>query len=263
MSVNFGSSSQKQGGTSTVQMPAATPQQQALEAANLRIANLQAQQLEAANQQQSQYATSQQGGMDKQLQQLATQNLLDRLQGNAPVLNPQQQSMLDQAYSSTASQGMNDLARYAQEQAAMRGMTTADSPIGMQALDQLRRFSSDLASRKAQSALDLSQTGANFNAGLAQFGSNLQQQAMQNRMALAATQPASFALQNNLFGQQLASAPRTTTGNFTGSQNQVGAGLGDLGAFAGGVGGAMRGYASMFPAAAPQAAGIPNLSGAY
>jgi hypothetical protein len=68
----------------------------------------------------------------------------------------------------------------------MRGMSTADSPIGNEALRQLSRFSSDLASRKAQSALDLSNTGANFAQGVSQFGSSLQQQALQNRMALAA-----------------------------------------------------------------------------
>ncbi len=263
MSLNFGGSSQKQGGTSTVQMPAPSPQQQALEAANLRIANQQAQQMEAAGQQQNQYAASPQSQMDQQNQLLASQNINARLTGSAPVLTPAQQSMLDQAYSSSANQGMTDLARYAQQQAAMRGMSTADSPIGNEALDQLRRFSSDLASRKAGSALDLSNTGANFAQGVSQFGAGLQQQAMQNRLALAATQPASYGLQSNLFGQQLASAPRTTTGNFSGSQNQYGAGLGDLGAAAGGVGGLMRGYASMYPTTGATAAGIPNLSGAY
>jgi len=238
MSINFGGGDQKQTESRQIAAPSAAEQQ--LQAMNLQIAQQQAAQLAAANAQQQAYASSPQAQMDRELQQRSTQALLDRLNGTAPVLNPQQQAMLDQSYNATGQQGMEDLTRFAGEQAAQRGMTTADSPIGAEALRQARLFQRDLQSAKAKSALDLSQTGANFNQSLAQFGSGLQQQALANRLALSTSTPGSYGLQQNLFGQRLAAAPRSMSGNM--SSNQYGGNLGQLGQFAGGVGGLLSAY---------------------
>ncbi len=261
MSISFGGSSGKSSQTVTPQLAQPSAQEQALIASNARLAQLQSQQMEDQIRQQQAYSSGPQAQMDQQLQQLATQNLLDRLQGNAPVLNPQQQQMLDQAYSSTNQQGMSDLAKFAQQQAAQRGMTTADSPIGAEALDQARRFQSDLQSKRAQSALDLSQTGANFNQSIAQFQAGLQQQALQNRLALNTAAPASYGQQNNLFAQRLAAAPRSMSGNQDQSANQYGLGLGQVGGFLGGVGSAASAYNQFFPStgsAQPYGRSIPS-----
>jgi len=247
MSLNMGSSEQ----TQRTNVQPASPQEQELQALNLRIARQQAAQSEAAMAEQNAYSQSPQARMNQELQQRSTQALLDRLNGTAPVLNPQQQQMLDEAYNSTGQQGMEDLALYAQQQAAQRGMTTADSPIGAEALKQARLFQRDLQSAKAKSALDLSQTGANFNQSLAQFGSGLQQQALANRLALSSNAPASYGLQQNLFGQRLAAAPRSMSGttNQTGLSGQdiagYGAGLFGSGGYMQGSPGLIKGMLSL------------------
>lgn len=251
--LQFGGGDQRQQQTETRQIAAASPQEQQLQAINLWMAQQQAQQMQAAMEEQNAYAKSPQAMQNAKLQEMATQNLLNRLAGNAPVLTPDQEKMLNEAYASTNRQGMEDLARFAQEQAAQRGMTTADSPVGNEALRQARLFQADLASKKSQSALDLSQTGANFNQSIAQFQAGLQQQALQNRMALSSATPASYGMQNNLFAQRLAAAPRSMSGYGGGNQYGYGANFGQFGQGLGGLGSAFETYSKLY--------GTPGLGG--
>lgn len=247
MSINFGGGSQKQGQTVTPQIAGPSPAEQKLQELNLQMAQLQAKQMQDAMDQQNQYATSPQGQQSQQLSDLAQKNLIARLSGQAPVLDPAQQAMLDQAYNATNRQGMEDLSRFSSEQAAQRGLTTADSPIGAEALRQARLFQSDLASKKAASALDLGQTGANFNQSIAQFQAGLQQQAMNNRLALSSAQPASYGMQGNLFAQRLAAAPRSMSGYGNQSQTGYGMNFGQIGQGIGGIGQGLSAYGRMFP----------------
>lgn len=244
MSLNFGGSDQKQGGTQTIQMPAPSAAEQQLINNNLTLSQLQVQAMQRAEAQiaaENTPAYAQQ----QEIAQRANQAILDRLSGKAPVVSPEEQARIDQAYQYTGQQGMQDLSRYAQEQAAQRGMTTADSPIGAEALRQLQQFQTGLQSAKANSALNLGTSTANFNQNLRGFQEGLQQNAMNNRLALATAQPASYGLQNNLFAQRLAAAPRSMSGYGNNSQNGFGLSGGDFGQMLGGAGGFMRGYGSM------------------
>lgn len=218
MSINIG------GGKQSQKIPQPTAEEQRLQQLNSQIAELQLQQLQQGIQQQNTSATSSLAQMQAQLEEAATKNLLARVTGQAPILTPEQQASLDQMFNLTSRRATEDLQKFGQEQADMRGMSTADSPIGNEMLRQQRELQEGLAATKTKASLDLGNSQDLFNQNLANFQAQLRQQAYQNRLALASTQPSSFALQNSLLAQRLPFV--TTKGSQWGtglSGQQVGA----------------------------------------
>lgn len=186
-----------------------------------------------------QYSTQQQ---QNQLQSTVLKNLNDRLSGNAPLLTDAQQKGLDQTYASAQSQGEQNLTRYVGEAANMRGLNISDSPIGGELARQGANLNLGLQSAKASSALDLSQAGNNFNAALAGFNANLQQQAFANRAALAGYQsPTLGGLSGQLQALQMSQGTSKSSYNVPGFQQTMGA----VSSLAGGLGGLGLGVGAM------------------
>ena len=150
-----------------------------------------------------QYATTQQVGG------VAQQRLLDRLNGTAPLLSPQEEAYLNQAYKGPQENAMAALQRSADQAAAMRGMTRADSPIGNSFLEQMRQLGVDYGSQRAQAGLNLGQQNFQQYSSAAQLAESIRQQVMQQQMQL---QQGAAGLQNQFEQQRLALAPVTTTG---------------------------------------------------
>lgn len=246
MSWNFGSSDSKQagGGTTIVQMPAASADEQEIRRLNLEIAKRQISAFDKAAAEQEADAGSPLRGKQQELELLATEQLLRRLRGESPVLTPEAQQRIATVYDARREEGMRDINRTFLEDAMARGMNVTDSPIANAKGLALGDFSRGLQAARASSELDVGSTEANFQQATQQFQNALRQQAFQNRLSLAGMTPASFGLQSNLFGERLAAAPRSqsTFGNLSGST--MGYGF-DLGSVLGGAGGAMRGYGSM------------------
>ena len=236
-----GGGKQRQTSTQTTQVAPLTPAQQALYTQNLNLAQLQGQGMQDAIAKQQAWETSPLFAKQQQLAAMANQQLEARLGGQ--YLTPQEQSMLDQLYSSQRTRGLEDLTNYAAQEAARRGMTVSDSPIGNAALQSRQRFSNDLASAMAGTGLQLGQANQQFWQGIQGNANNLQQQSQANRLALSATQPTGFGLQQYIDQFRASTAPRTTvtTGNTTTSP-QFGLGLGSVGQFLGGAGQAVGAY---------------------
>lgn len=228
MSFNFGKSSQKGGGTQTIQLPAASPEEQELKKLNLELAKKQIAQMDLATSQQAAFETSPLGQQQKRIEALATQNLEDRLTGKAPVLSPEAQARVNTAFGAAQSQGESDLMRFAEQLAGQRGLRPSDSPIGGEALRQRNIFGQQLAGQKATSELDVGQTEANFDQAIRAFQAQLSQQAFMNRLSLSTGTPASFGLQSQLFGERLAAAPRSMKSFGSGTQWNTGFDLGQL-----------------------------------
>lgn len=236
MSFNFGKSSQKGGGTQTIALPAPTPEETELKKLNLELAKKQIAQMDLATAQQTAFEASPIGQQQKQVEALATQNLLDRLTGKAPVLSPEAQARVNTAFGATQSQGEEDLMRFAEQLAGQRGMRLSDSPIGGEALRQRNIFGQQLAGQKAASELDIGNTEANFDQAIRAFQAQLSQQAFMNRLSLSSASPASYGLQSQLFGERLAAAPRSMTSFGSGTQWGTGFDLGQLMSGAGRMG---------------------------
>lgn len=194
--------------------------------------------MDLATAQQTAFETSPVGQQQKQLEALATQNLLDRLTGKAPVLAPEAQQRIDTAFGATQAQGESDLLRFAEQLAGQRGLRLSDSPIGAEALRQRTIFGQQLAGQKAASELDVGQTEANFDQAIRAFQANLAQQAFMNRLSLAGSTPASFGLQSQLFGERLAGASKSFRGKQFGTEQGFGL---DLAAILSGGGQALGG----------------------
>lgn len=234
MSFNFGSGSQSSKGTQTVLLNQPQPGQDELTALNIQMAKEQLAQLQSASAETNAFKASPQYAQQQQLQSLAMKNLIARLTGQAPVLSPEEQAHLDQIYGNSQRQGSENLKRVASDTAAMRGMTIADSPIGNEYLKQQSNLESNLGAAKSASALDLGNSQQNFNAAINQFTQQLQQQALLNRLAIAGQTPASYGLQSQLFGQQLAASGRQSSG--TQGFSNWGAGLSGQDAYGYGAG---------------------------
>ena len=193
MTFNIGGSSSKRKDRGTTQqnvtLPAATPAQKELEQIQLELARLQKGEIEGAAKERAAFDASPQAGMEREIQTLASQNVLNRLKGTAPILSPEQEGYLQTIYGTALSRGEADLTRFAQQQASSRGMNVTDSPIGSDLLRQRRELGEGLESSRAKSALDLGSAGSEFATNLMNFRQQLQQQAFQNRLALGGLQP--------------------------------------------------------------------------
>lgn len=179
------------------------------------------------------------------LEALATEQLLARLEGRAPVLPEAARQRIAQTYGLAQRRGGEALTQAAREAASARGMTIADSPAAADFLRQQRELTEGLESARATSELDVGQTEAAFAQSLAQFQNQLRQQAFMNRMALATGQvaPAGGALMQNLFGQRMAAAPQS---QILRSPLNISQGLTGIGQAAGGLGGLLRGLGVFF-----------------
>lgn len=212
MSFNFNSAQKKESGGMAINMPAPSAEETELKKLNLELAKRQIAAMDkaaATEAAQGDQPTSQLRG---QVEQKALENIYARLTGTSPVLNPEEQARLDTIYNTAKTQGEQALTQYADQMAGMRGMRVTDTPIGGEVLRQRGNLELGLQGQKAASSLDLSQAGADFNARMAEYTGNLRQQAFMNQLSLAGTTPASFGLQNQLFGERLQAAPRSFTG---------------------------------------------------
>lgn len=241
MSSLFGGGKQKT--TTTIQLPGPSAAEQELSQLNLQLAKRQIASLESAEAGEAAFAASPLGLAQRRLEEKATENLLARLEGRAPVLSPEAQARIGTVFGEAERRGQADLLRFGEEIAGARGLSISDSPIGNELLRQRADLSRGLGAARAQSELDVGQTEALFSQSIADFQNRLRQQAFLNRLALAGAQPASFALQQNLFGQRMAAAPRTFSQSQTPSGLDV---LSGFGALSGGVGGLFRGLAPFF-----------------
>lgn len=229
---NFGSSSKKERGTQSVQLPAASPAEEELRKLNLQLAQRQVKMLDEEDVRLKADETDPQRLREKEIQEIASQRTLARLKGEEPVLAPAEQQMLDTIYGTATRQGDEDLLGFGRQMAASRGLNLTDSPIGNELVRQRARFGETLGAEKARSSLDLGSAAADFNARLSEFQEGLRQRAFQNRLALAGFQAPGFGLQQSLFGERLAQAPRSFTGNMSGTQLGAGVNTGDY--FSGG-----------------------------
>lgn len=251
MSFQFGSSDseqrqeaqqqQTQAGTTQVVIPP-TPTSAAAEELtqlNLQIARQQIAAQQRALADSEAFAASPLGQRQRQLEETVTNNLLARMNGTAPVLSPEAQGRIDTAFNARRTEGLRDINRTFEEDAAARGLNVTDSPIANAKGLALADFLRGLESAKATSSLNVGDTEANFNQALAQFQAGLRQQAALNRLALAGNAPASFGLQQSLFGQGLATGQRQMSGNLFGTGSR--SGTGNMSAFGFGLNGQQAG----------------------
>ena len=96
-----------------------------------------------------------------------------------------------------------------------------------------------MEAQRAGASLDLGQSEALFNQSVAQVQNQLRQQALMNRLAMSTAAPAAFGLQQQLFGQRLAAAPRSNVFSGVGQGSQFGYGLSgsDVAGYGAGLGG--------------------------
>jgi hypothetical protein len=207
----------KQTATQTRNVAGPSPEEALLQQHNMQAAQAQAQALQQAMQQQQQYEQSpgyqQMMGIGPQ----AAQGLQGLMQ-NGGLPSQQQQSALQQYFQSIMAPQMQQMQQTASNEAARRGMTIADSPIGGDYLRQMANYQSQMGGQQAGQGLQLGQNMGNMYQNALNFGGQLQQNANQNRLALVNAQPGGYGLQGQMAQNRIASAPTTTTQ--TGTQSQ-------------------------------------------
>ena len=234
MSISFGGGSSRHRQQATIPPP--TPEEDEARAIQLQLARRQLAAWDRAQAEDEAWAKSPQGINEKKLQALATQQLLDRLEGRRPVLSAEAEQRIGTQFDLAKRRGTESLQQATAGLAGMRGLRPTDTPIGGDYLKQQGEFLQGLEASRAGSELDVGQTEALFNQQLAQFTAELQQQAFNNRMTMAGgnASPSSQFLMQNLFGQRMAAAPHLSWGSQSG--NQWGGGLADIGRLAQGAG---------------------------
>ncbi len=230
MSVSFGGGTKTKPTTQTMTRNVAPPSQQEalLLAINERVSQQQAEQLQRAMQAQQQF---EQSGLYGQLQGLQGQAATG-LQGfmGGQLMNPAQQQALQQYYQSIMAPQLAQMQQTAGQEAARRGMTISDSPIGGDYLRQLANYQAQMGGQQAGSALQLSQQNRGMYQDVLNFGNQLRQSADQNRLALAQAQPGSYSFGNQLAQNRIQSAPvtQTTSGGGTSKAPTWSLGAGDI-----------------------------------
>ena len=230
MSATFGGST-KSKPTTTTQTRNVAPMsagEQMLAQLNEKVAQSQASELQRAIAAQSQYEQS--GGF-QQAQQLGQQagGLLQQDMAGGQLISPAQQQALQQYFQSIMAPQQQQMQQTASQEAARRGMTIADSPIGNGYLQNLANYNAQMGGQQAGQALQLQQNNRGMQQNLMNLGQQLQQNASQNRLALSQAQPGSYSLGNQLAQQRIASAPTTTvqSGGGTSQSPQFGFSLGN------------------------------------
>ena len=243
--VKFGGGSKQKPSTSTMTRNVAPPSpgESILQLLNEQVAQQQAQGLQRAMQSQQQYESSPLFGQLQGLQGQAATGL-EGIMGGQQLLQPAQQQALQQYYQSIMQPQMDQMRQVAGQEAARRGMTISDSPIGGDFLRQMANYQAQMGGQQAGSALQLQGQNQNMYQNVLNFGQQLQQNANQNRLALAQAQPGSYQFGNNLANQRIASAPvtQTTRGGGSTTGAQYGLNLGNIGQGIAGIGQGISAY---------------------
>lgn len=216
MSISWGSSEKKDRRAQSVVLPSASAEETELRKLNLEMAKRQLASLEAADKQAAADEADPLRIQQKEVERLATENLLARMKGTAPVLDPGQQALLDTTYGAAKARGQDSIRNFVDSRAGELGIRASDLLPLLAA--EAGKLNTNLEGQRAASSLDLSQAGNNFNQMLMSFTNDLKQRAYMNRLQLAGLNPAPYAMQSNLFGERLAGAGRTMTGRSEGSQ---------------------------------------------
>lgn len=226
MSVQFGGGTGKSTTTQTRNVAAPSAQEQMLQALNAQAATAQANELQRAIQAQQQYEQS--GGF-QQAQQLGQQagGLLKQDMEGGQLISPAQQQALQTYFQSIMAPQQQQMRDVAGQEAARRGMTISDSPIGNSFLDKLASYNAQMGGQQAGQALQLQQNNRGMQQNLMGLGQQLQQNAAQNRLQLASAQPGSYQLGNQMAQQRIQSAPVTTQQSGQSKAPTYGFSLGD------------------------------------
>ena len=216
-----------------------------LQSVNTRAAQQQAQYLQQAMQAQQAYEQSPFYSQLMGLGQQAGQGL-QGMMGGQQLIMPGQQQALQTYFQSLMNPAMEQMQRTAGQEAARRGMTISDSPIGGDYLRNLASYQAQMGGQQAKSALDLSGQNQQMYQNILGLTQNLGQNAAQNRFQLASARPGSYDLGSQLAQSRIASAPITQTtrgpgapfgqqfGQYaSGLNNALGAAQGGLNLYAG------------------------------
>ena len=221
MSVQFGGGSKTKPQTTTMTRNVAAPsaQETLMEQVNMRVAQQQAEQLQRSMQMQQQYESSPLFGQLGALQGQAATGL-QGIMGGQQLINPAQQQALQQYYQSIMNPAMQQMQQMGSQEAARRGMTLSDSPVGNEFARQMAAYQAQMGGQQAGSALQLSGQNQNMYQNVLNFGQQLKQNADQNRLALSTARPGSYDLGNQMAQNRIGSAgvTQTTSGGGT-SQN--------------------------------------------
>lgn len=129
---------------------------------------------------------------EREIRGVSEQEALKTLRGEAPLVTPQEQTLLDRIFETERTRGLADIRQIGEEAAAARGLHLTDTPIGREVTESARKFSEGLAAEKARTTLDVGRSGQQFREAVRQFQEGLRFQAQQNRLALTGMSP--FAL---------------------------------------------------------------------
>ena len=211
MSVQFGGSTKSKPTTTTQtrNVAPASAGEVMLQQLNERTAQAQSQELQRAMQAQQQYEQSAGFQQAQQLGQQAGGLLQQDMQGGQ-LLAPAQQAALQQYFQSIMAPQQQQMQQTFANEAQRRGMTIADSPVGGEYARQLANYMSQMGGQQAGQALQLQQNNRGMYQNQMGLGQQLQQNATQNRLALAQAQPGSYGFGNQLAQQRIASAPTTS-----------------------------------------------------
>ena len=231
MGVQFGGGSKSKPQTQTMTRNVAPQSQQEkmLELLNTQLAQQQGSQLQQAMQAQQQYESSPLFGQLQGLQGQAATGLQGII-GGQQLINPAQQQALSQYYESIMAPQRQQMQQTASQEAARRGMTISDSPIGNAYLQQLANYGAQMGGQQAGSALQLSRQNQDMYQNVLNFGQQLKQNANQNRLALSQARPGSYDLGNQMAQNRIGSAGMTqaTSGGGTSQSPTWKLGLGDV-----------------------------------
>lgn len=228
-------STQKVTSTQTRNVAPPSQNESLLEALNVKTGQAQAQALQDAINAQNAYEHS--AGYQA-MQGIGGQAAggLSALMANGMMPSGPQQDALQRYYQqSIIAPALQQMQQTAAQEAARRGMTIADSPIGNPYLQNMANYQAQIGGQQAGSALQLGQNLGNTYQNALNFGQQLQQNTMQNRNALINAQPGSYGLQNQMAQNRIAASPVTQSQTTRGSQpflqsfGQFGQGIGGLG----------------------------------
>lgn len=122
----------------------------------------------------------------QEIRELSESRTLAILKGEAPTISPESRRLVEETFTASEKEGERALRRFAEELAASRGLRLTDTPIGDVALRERRNLAETLAGAKSASLLQVGTTQQSFQQAVSQFQQNLRQQALQNRLGLAA-----------------------------------------------------------------------------
>lgn len=118
-------------------------------------------------------------------ERLATENTQKYLRGET-LLTGQDLSRLDTIFGRVREQGIQDITRFGEEQAAARGLRVTDTPIGSTAQEQISDLTQGLGANRAAAELGIEQQRFSSAEAVRQFQTNLRAAATSNRAAIAA-----------------------------------------------------------------------------